>query len=73
MSTAVAQSSNERNSTLAEEFGGAEATEDDLYAAMDWLLARQARIQHKLKARHLAEGSLVLYDLSSSYSAKPSI
>lgn len=53
--------------TLAEDFGVAEATEDDLYAAMDWLLVRQDRIQHKLAARHLHNGSLVLYDLSSSY------
>ena len=53
--------------TLAEDFGVAEATEDDLYAAMDWLLARQDRIQKKLAARHLSTGGLVLYDLSSSY------
>ena len=54
-------------STLAQEFGVAHATEDDLYAAMDWLLAGQDRIQKKLAARHLQEDSLVLYDLSSSY------
>ena len=54
-------------STLAQEFGVIDATEDDLYAAMDWLLAGQDRIQKKLAARHLAEDSLVLYDLSSSY------
>ena len=53
--------------TLAEDFGVAEASEDDLYAAMDWLLARQDAIQKKLAARHLPAGSLVLYDLSSSY------
>ena len=53
--------------TLAEDFGVAEATETDLYAAMDWLLERQDAIQAKLAARHLAAGSLVLYDLSSSY------
>ncbi len=53
--------------TLASDFGVAEATEDDLYAAMDWLLARQEAIQKKLAARHLHEGGLVLYDLSSSY------
>ncbi|MGH8681091.1 MAG: IS1634 family transposase [Burkholderiales bacterium] len=53
--------------TLAEDFGVADATEDDLYAAMDWLLARQDTIQKKLAARHLRAGSLVLYDLSSSY------
>ena len=54
-------------STLAGEFGVSDATEDDLYAAMDWLLAGQDRIQKKLAARHLQEDSLVLYDLSSSY------
>ena len=45
----------------------ADADEDDLYAAMDWLLARQERIEQKLAARHLTEGGLVLYDLTSSY------
>jgi hypothetical protein len=34
---------------------------------MDWLLARQGAIERKLAGRHLAQGSLVLYDLSSSY------
>jgi transposase len=53
--------------TLAEDFGVLEADEDDLYAAMDWLLARQDKIQKKLAARHLGAGSLVLYDLTSSY------
>jgi transposase len=53
--------------TLAEDFGVADASEDDLYAAMDWLLARQDTIQKKLATRHLSEGGLVLYDLSSSY------
>jgi transposase len=53
--------------TLAGDFGVADAREDDLYAAMDWLLTRQGAIQKKLAARHLSEGSLVLYDLSSSY------
>jgi len=40
---------------------------NELYAAMDWLLQRQDRIQKKLAARHLRAGGLVLYDLSSSY------
>ncbi len=53
--------------TLADDFGVADASEDALYAAMDWLLARQDRIQQKLAARHLQHGGLVLYDLSSSY------
>lgn len=54
-------------SSLAENFGVTDATEDDLYAAMDWLLARQDAIEHKLATRHLREDALVLYDLSSSY------
>jgi transposase len=53
--------------TLAEEYGVLEADEMDLYAAMDWLLERQGQIEKKLAARHLSEGGLALYDLSSSY------
>jgi transposase len=53
--------------TLAEELSVADATEDDLYQAMDWLLERQPRIEKKLAARHLSEDCLVLYDVSSSY------
>ena len=44
-----------------------DANEDDLYSAMDWLLAHQNTIQKKLASRHLSVGGLVLYDLSSSY------
>jgi transposase len=55
------------STTLAQDFGVLNADEDDLYGAMDWLLAHQDAIQKKLAARHLAEGGLVLYDLSSSY------
>ena len=43
------------------------ADADELYAAMDWLLARQARVEAKLARRHLAEGALVLYDVTSTY------
>lgn len=53
--------------TLAEELGVTDANEDDLYEAMDWLLARQDRIEKKLAARHLSEGCLVFYDVTSSY------
>jgi len=56
-----------QTTTLAEEYGVEAADEDDLYAAMDWLLERQGGIERKLAARHLGEGSLALYDLSSSY------
>jgi hypothetical protein len=55
------------NTTLPEVLGVGGADEDDLYAAMDWLLERQERIERKLAGRHLKEGGLVLYDLSSSY------
>lgn len=41
--------------------------EDDLYSAMDWLLTRQDRIECKLSKRHLSNGGMVLYDLTSSY------
>jgi hypothetical protein len=54
-------------STLAEELGVADADEDDLYAAMDWLLERQERIEDRLARRYLSDGELVLYDVSSSY------
>lgn len=55
------------DTTLPEllEVGGAD--EDELYDAMDWLLARQDKIEKKLAARHLSEDGLVLYDLTSSY------
>lgn len=53
--------------TLAEECGVAAMDETHLYAAMDWLLERQGVIEKKLAARHLSEGALALYDLSSSY------
>jgi len=54
-------------STLASELGVEGACEDDLYGAMDWLAGRQARIEDRLAARHLADGEMVLYDVSSSY------
>jgi Transposase DDE domain len=54
-------------STLGSELGVASADEDDLYGALDWLLERQARIEDRLAARHLGDGELVLYDVSSSY------
>ena len=54
------------DTTLAQELGVEHACEDDLYAAMDWLLKRQERIENKLAKRHLCEGAVVLYDLTSS-------
>ena len=55
------------NTTLPAVLGVQDANESDLYAALDWLLKRQGRIEKKLAASHLAEGGLALYDLSSSY------
>ena len=43
------------------------ATADDLYQAMDWLFARQSRIEDRLAKRHLSGGTLVLYDVTSTY------
>ena len=56
-----------KQSTLAGELNLEAADEDELYAAMDWLLARQERIEKRLARLHLKSGALVLYDLSSSY------
>jgi transposase len=54
-------------STLGAELGLEGADQDDLYRAMDWLLERQRRIEDRLARRHLRDGELVLYDVSSSY------
>jgi transposase len=57
-----------RDSTLPELVGlNDSVSEDDIYEAMDWLLAGQNRIEKKLARRHLADGGMMLYDLSSSY------
>ena len=53
-------------SSLGEILGVGGCDEDDLYAAMDWLAARQERIEDGLAARHLAGATLVLYDVSSA-------
>ncbi|MFQ5567510.1 MAG: IS1634 family transposase [Paracoccaceae bacterium] len=54
-------------STLAQELELEEGDADDLYAAMDWLLERQGRIEHRLARRHLDDGAPVFYDVTSSY------
>jgi len=54
------------DTTLAEDLGVADAHEDELYAAMDWLIERQDKIEKRLARRHLKEGGLVLFDLTSS-------
>jgi transposase len=53
-------------SSLGELLGVSGCDEDDLYAAMDWVLARKDTIEQALAARHLADGTLVLYDVSSA-------
>lgn len=53
--------------TLAEELHVTDADEDELYGAMDWLLERQHHIEKGLAKRHLQDGSIVLYDLTSTY------
>ncbi len=53
-------------SSLGEVLGLGRCDEDDLYAAMDWPAGRQERIEDALAARHLAGGTLVLYDVSSA-------
>jgi len=55
------------HSTLGKVFGVGDADENELYAALDWLLERQDVIEQRLAKRHLQEGARVLYDLSSSY------
>jgi transposase len=53
--------------TLAQELSVGDADVDELYDAMDWLLERQPQIEKKLASRHLTDGAMVLYDVSSSY------
>ena len=54
------------DTTLAEDLGVADARENEFYAAMDWLIERQDKIEKRLTKRHLKEGGLVLFDLTSS-------
>jgi hypothetical protein len=63
----LATTRNWHDTTLAEELGVVDADIKELYAAMDWLLARQGNIEKKLAQRYLTEGAVVLYDVSSSY------
>jgi len=55
------------HSSLGESLGLGTINEDDLYEAMDWLVQRQATMENELAARHLRVGTLVLYDLTSTY------
>lgn len=53
--------------SLGETLGVGEATADELYAALDWLVARQEQIEERLAKRYLRPGGVVLYDLTSTY------
>ncbi len=55
-----------KTSTVAEDLGVEDAEVDEVYASLAWLLKSQRRIENKLAKRHMAEGGLALYDLSSS-------
>jgi hypothetical protein len=67
LATARALDTTSATSTLAEMLGLATVEADDLYRAMDWLEARQEKIEKALAERHLHDGTLVLYDVSSTY------
>jgi hypothetical protein len=55
------------DTTLGTDLGVAAAGTDEVYAAMDWLVSRQRGIEKQLAARHLAEGGIAMFDLSSSW------
>ena len=67
LATARTLHADSATSTLGEMLDLEDVEADDLYAAMDWLGSRQAKIEKALAKRHLQEGTLVLYDVSSSY------
>ncbi len=66
-SSKLANTRHWHDTTLAQELDVADASEDQLYDAMDWLLERQETIEKKLAKRHLSDGAMVLYDVTSSY------
>ena len=67
LATARELSEETASSSLGLELGIDSVSEDELYAAMDWLRERQNRIENKLAKKHLEDGSLILYDVSSSF------
>ena len=67
LSTNSALNSETAKHTLSEELNLGEVDVHQLYTAMDWLLSRQTRIENKLAKRHLKDGQLILFDVSSSY------
>jgi transposase len=66
-SSKLANTRHWHDTTLAAELDVGDASEDQLYDAMDWLRERQSAIEKKLAKRHLSDGALVLYDVTSSY------
>src|SRR3954463_12014609 len=66
-SSKLANTRHWHDTTLADELNVGDATEDQLYDALDWLLERQQAIEKKLARRHLPDGALVPYDVTSSY------
>jgi transposase len=67
LATARALDSDTLSSSLGESLELKRVSDDDLYRAMDWLLERQPDVEAALAKRHFADGSLVLYDVSSTY------
>ena len=65
LATARSLAADAARDSLADTLGLQDCDEDDLYAAMDWLLKRQDAIERRLAKRHLQDGALVLYDLTS--------
>ena len=55
------------NSSLGELLGLSHGDRNEYYEALDWLLSKQIDIEHSLASRHLKNGSLILYDLTSTY------
>ena len=67
LATSRSISSETCSTALGDLLGIERVSETDFYRAMDWLLERQDRIESSLARNHLEDGSLVLYDVSSSY------
>jgi hypothetical protein len=67
LATVRALSEETATSSLGRELGLGAIREAEIYAALDWLGEQQARIERALARRHLHDGTLVLYDVSSSY------
>jgi hypothetical protein len=67
LATAKALSPETASSSLGAIMGLGEVDENELYTALDWLCERQAAVEAALARRHLHGGTLVLYDVSSSY------